>query len=103
MLFLFRFAGVVLLVPCGLLVVSAVVRILLWGVAFSPLVSVLAAILFFLEVNLLGLGILGEYLVRIYEEVKARPKYIVDRITGIEPSQPENGGPREDAQTRRNP
>ena len=93
-LFLFRFAGVVVVVVTGLLVVSAVARQLIWGVAFSPSGNLLVTILFFLGVNLLGLGVLGEYLVRIYDEVKGRPKYIIDRIAGIEPAPPGDDGPK---------
>jgi dolichol-phosphate mannosyltransferase len=39
-------------------------------------------ITFFGGLNLLFLGIVGEYIGRIYEEVKGRPLYVVDRLIG---------------------
>jgi hypothetical protein len=33
-------------------------------------------------------GILGEYIGRIYEEVKRRPKYIVDTAVGFDAETP---------------
>jgi hypothetical protein len=34
-------------------------------------------------IQLLTLGIIGEYLARIYDEVKGRPKYIIKKAAGI--------------------
>ncbi len=36
-------------------------------------------ITFFSGLNLIGLGVLGEYIGRIYDEVKGRPEYIIDK------------------------
>jgi dolichol-phosphate mannosyltransferase len=46
---------------------------------FTALIVVVA---FMAGVNLFFLGIIGEYVGRIYEETKARPHYIVRKITG---------------------
>ncbi|MBI5368934.1 MAG: glycosyltransferase family 2 protein [Planctomycetes bacterium] len=44
--------------------------------------SVFVAVLFFSGIQLLGIGIIGEYVARIYDEVKRRPTYVVARRTG---------------------
>ncbi len=41
--------------------------------------STILFITFFSGLNLLGLGILGEYVGRIYDEVKDRPNFIIDK------------------------
>jgi len=41
--------------------------------------STILFITFFSGVQLLGLGLLGEYIGRIYDEVKKRPKFIIDK------------------------
>ena len=47
------------------------------GGAFTGQATTLIAVLFLGGVQLISLGILGEYIGRIYDEVKGRPLYIV--------------------------
>lgn len=42
--------------------------------------TVVAGMMFFAGVQLLFIGVLGEYLARVYEEVKARPPYLVAEV-----------------------
>ena len=45
--------------------------------------SILVPLLFIGSVQLLSIGVIGEYLGKLYEEVKARPRYHIDqRIEG---------------------
>jgi dolichol-phosphate mannosyltransferase len=46
-------------------------------------------VLFLGGIQLISVGILGEYIGRIYEEVRARPKFIVERTEGL-PTDPLN-------------
>lgn len=53
--------------------------------------TVVASLMFFSGVQLLFIGILGEYIARIYDEVKGRPPYIVAEVSAAyqnEPPQP---------------
>jgi dolichol-phosphate mannosyltransferase len=54
---------------------------ILWG---NPTLVILIS--FLGGIQLISVGILGEYIGRIYEEVRARPRYIVERAAGFEPT-----------------
>jgi glycosyltransferase involved in cell wall biosynthesis len=53
--------------------------------------ALIVAVTFLSGVILFFLGVIGEYVGRIYEETKARPIYIVHRIVGERPSTGESG------------
>lgn len=61
------------------MVVQVILRLLLPSTPLG-ITTVLVAILFIGAIQMLGISILGEYIGKIFEEVKQRPKYIVKSI-----------------------
>jgi glycosyltransferase involved in cell wall biosynthesis len=57
-----------------------IVWVLIFGKDVPGYASLLTVILFLGGIQLLSLGIIGEYLGRLFMETKGRPVYIVDRI-----------------------
>jgi len=47
------------------------------GIAVSGWTSVTVVMLFFGSANLLGIGVLGAYLAQLFDEIKARPEYLI--------------------------
>jgi dolichol-phosphate mannosyltransferase len=70
-------AGIVLLVITAFLVALQIIaRLLFPEAAPKGATTVLIAILFFGSLNLFAVGLVGEYLAKVFEEVKRRPHFI---------------------------
>jgi polyisoprenyl-phosphate glycosyltransferase len=65
---------------CAMYLIS---KTLLFGVDLPGYASLMVAIIFFGGVQLFSIGVLGEYIARIFNEVKRRPKYIVEKKLGF--------------------
>jgi glycosyltransferase involved in cell wall biosynthesis len=62
-------------------------RTVAYGVDVPGYASLIVSILFFAGVQLTSLGVLGEYIGRIFAEVKRRPLYLVAETVGLEAGQ----------------
>ena len=54
----------------------------IWGTQVPGYATLAVGMMFLNGIQLMGLGIMAEYVGRIYEEVKRRPSYIVSRRSG---------------------
>ncbi len=62
----------------------ALVAWLLGRVSEPGWTSLMVLVLVFGGVQLLSIGVVSEYVGRTYEEVKHRPRYVIDRVEGLE-------------------
>lgn len=78
------YIGLLVAIPSFFYASFLVLRTLLFGVDLPGYASIMVAVLFLGGVQLVSLGVIGEYLGRIYEEVKGRPLYLVRETYGFD-------------------
>lgn len=76
------FLGVIISFCAFVYIVIIIARTLIMGEAVKGYPSLMAVILFLGGVQLLSLGIIGEYIGRIFNETKRRPLYFVEEYNG---------------------
>ncbi|MBW4546429.1 MAG: glycosyltransferase family 2 protein [Symplocastrum torsivum CPER-KK1] len=81
------YIGLLVAIPAFFYASFLVIRTVLFGVDLPGYASIMVAVLFLGGVQLVSLGVLGEYLGRVYEEVKGRPLYLVRESYGFDSSQ----------------
>jgi polyisoprenyl-phosphate glycosyltransferase len=74
------YVGVVIAAVSVLYALFIVTRVLIFGIDTPGYASLLIAVLLMGAIQLLSLGIIGEYLGRLFLEVKGRPIYVVEGV-----------------------
>jgi undecaprenyl-phosphate 4-deoxy-4-formamido-L-arabinose transferase len=77
---LFSMMGMILSGLSGGLVVLLLIRRFLLGAEAEGLFTLFAIAFFMMGVILFGIGLLGEYVGRIYQQVQGRPRFVVQTI-----------------------
>lgn len=80
----FSMLGMLLSVGSGILVVYMLLRRLLLGPEVEGVFTLFAITFFLIGIALFGIGLLGEYIGRIYHEVRQRPRYLIAGILQAE-------------------
>jgi undecaprenyl-phosphate 4-deoxy-4-formamido-L-arabinose transferase len=82
---LFSLVGMVVSLLSALLVLYLGMRRLILGPEEGGLFTLFAIAFLLIGIALFGIGLLGEYIGRIYQEVRQRPRYVVAAVLESEP------------------
>jgi undecaprenyl-phosphate 4-deoxy-4-formamido-L-arabinose transferase len=77
---LFSMVGMLISLASALLFVVLLVRRIWVGSEAEGLFTLFAFVFFLIGVALFGIGLLGEYVGRIYAQVRERPRYMVEAV-----------------------
>lgn len=83
---MFSMLGMLVAVFSGLMFTGLVLRRLVHGPEADGVFTLFALVFFLIGMALFGIGLLGEYIGRIYQEVRARPRYIIAAVLEQHPS-----------------
>jgi len=81
----FSLLGIVVSLLSGLLFLLLAVRRILLGPEEGGVFTLFALLFLLVGLALFGIGLLGEYVGRMYQEVRSRPRYVIDAILEREP------------------
>jgi undecaprenyl-phosphate 4-deoxy-4-formamido-L-arabinose transferase len=82
---LFSMLGMTLSVLSGLLFLLLLVRRLIVGPEVEGVFTLFSLNFFFVGLALFGIGLIGEYVGRTYEQVRGRPRYLIAAVLEDEP------------------
>jgi len=77
---IFTVLGIFISVLSGLFVVYMFLRRLILGPEAEGVFTLFAILFLLIGISLMGLGIIGEYIGRIYQEVRQRPRYVIKEV-----------------------
>ncbi len=77
---LFSMAGMLVALLSAMLFVVLIVRRIFIGSEAEGLFTLFSVVFLFIGLALFGIGLLGEYVGRIYAQVRERPRYIVEAV-----------------------
>ena len=81
----FSMLGMAVSTASGFLVLLLIARRIALGPEEGGLFTLFAVAFFLIGLALFGIGLLGEYIGRIYQEVRARPRYVISAILERKP------------------
>jgi undecaprenyl-phosphate 4-deoxy-4-formamido-L-arabinose transferase len=84
---LFSMLGIFVSLGSGALFLLLVLRRIFMGPEVGGLFTLFAIVFFLIGIALFGIGLLGEYIGRIYHEVRQRPRYLIANILQSDPDQ----------------
>ena len=76
----FTLFGIVVSVLSTLFVIFLFIRRLVVGPEAEGVFTLFAILFFLVGVGIMGLGIIGEYIGRIYKEVRRRPRFVIRKV-----------------------
>lgn len=80
---IWSYLGLAIAIPAFFYASYLILRTIILGIDVPGYASLMVAVLFFGGIQLVSLGVIGEYLGRIYQEVKGRPLYFVRDLYGF--------------------
>jgi undecaprenyl-phosphate 4-deoxy-4-formamido-L-arabinose transferase len=83
---LFTMMGMLISIGSFCFVIFLLLRRYIVGPEVEGVFTLFAILFFFLGIVLLGLGVVGEYIGRIYQEVRKRPRFVIRRILEFIPT-----------------